>query len=280
MYLSTAIICVIACAPVKNTASTTRSLDNLTATDKKSHTLNSCGATYKTETSLPKEVRAHARHITAIDGSLRLAALNALSHVPPAISEPFFKQGGTIELLPNSVEACRVSPLTAKERAYVKEADLQVDSCWLSSDKTSRPVIVLPADEKKIRHNLLRIMVFFYNEYLVARLDAVSAKKSKHDDVRNAIATFNKQKLTLMEAFLEDAAVFNLNAAKKLWDLRAEGPNRFANIVLAEAVDSYYCSPLTVQKFSTHFPRTWRAFSKGDNGASLAEQLGRQAFKK
>lgn len=278
--ISSVVIGLIACAPVRKNTSTTQSLDNLAATGKKGYTTNYCGASYKTESSVPKSVRVHANRITALDSDLRLAALNALAHVPAALAQPFFDQGGTIELLPNSVETCRVSPLTAKERTYIKEASALVDSCWISSDKTKKPVIVLPADDKKIRHNLLRILVYFYNEYLVARLDAASVKKAKYEDVRLAISGYKKDKMNLMEAFLEDAAVYNLNASKKLWDLRAAGESRFANIVLAEAIDSYYCSATTADKFAKHFSQTWKAFTRNEKGPSFSDQLGKQAFRK
>jgi hypothetical protein len=279
-FISAAVIGLIACAPVRKNTSSTQSLDNLAATDQKGYTTNHCGASYKSESDVPKSVRARANRITAMDSDLRLAALNALAHVPPALAKPFFAQGGTIELLPNSAETCRVSPLTAKERSYIKEASAQVDSCWISSDKTKKPVIVLPADEKKIRHNLLRILVYFYNEYLVARLDAASVNKSRYEDIRQALSGYKREKLNLMEAFLEDAAIFNLNASKKLWDLRSAGESRFANIVLAEAIDSYYCSASTADKFSRNFTRTWRAFTRNEKGPSFSDQLGKQAFKK
>lgn len=277
--MSSGLIILFSCAPVKNQNAVTRSLDNLAATGG-SYTKNFCGANYASVDSMPTRTRKYAARVKSFDAKAQLAALNALHYVPEAISKPFFDQGGTIELQPNSVETCKSTKLTAKERSYIKEGGTEVDSCWQQANARTKPVIVLSNDEGKIRHNLLRVMVYFYNEYLVERLSKTTAKNKDYEAVQFAIKSYTAQKKKLMETFLEDAAAYNLNATKKLWDLRTDNEAKFANIVLAEAIDSYYCSGTTLGKFKKNFAQTHTAFTKQPKGQSFAKLLGEPVFKK
>lgn len=277
--LSTIIVMVFACAPVKNQTSVTRSLDNLAATGA-GYTPNDCGARFSSIDSLPIRTKKHVNRIRTWDKNLQLAALNALHNVPVAISKPFFDQGGTFELLPNSTETCKTSKLTTKERTYLKEADAEVDSCWMQPNPNKAPIIVLPANAAKVRHNLLRVMVYFYNEYVIDRLSTSVLNKKQYQDVREAIAAFKVQKKDLMESFMDDASVYNFNASKKLWSLRSDNEDRFANMVLAEAIDSYYCSADTSAKFWKHFKSTHGVFSGENKKDSLAKALGNPEFSK
>ena len=277
--ISCALVILFSCAPVKNQNAVTRSLDNL-ATTGGGYTNNFCGANYASIDTLPARTKKYAGRIKTYDAAAQLAALNALHYVPEAISKPFFDQGGTIELQPNSVETCKSTKLTAKERSYIKEGSAEVDSCWQQASSRSKPVIILSNDQGKIRHNLLRVMVYFYNEYLVERLSKATSKNKDHQAVQAAIKTYTAQKKKLMETFLEDAAVFNLNASKKLWDLRTDNEMKFANIVLAEAIDSYYCSGTTLGKFKKNFAQTHTVFTQQPKGQSFAKLLGDPVFKK
>jgi hypothetical protein len=188
-------------------------------------------------------------------------------------------KGGTIELQPNSAETCKNTKLSAKERSYIKEGNVEVDSCWLQPNSRSKPVIILSSEDGKIRHNLLRVMVYFYNEYLVERLNKATSNSEDQKPVQIAIKNYNAQKKKLMETFLEDAASYNFYASKKLWDLRSENESKFANIVLAEAIDSYYCSGKTLEKFQKNFAQTYRAFTQHPKGHSFAKLLGEPKFK-
>lgn len=276
--LSTLIVLAFACAPVKNQTSITRSLDNLVATGA-GYTPNDCGAAFTSIDSVPARTKKYASRIRSWDKNLQLAALNALHHVPVGLTKPFFDQGGSIELSPNSIETCKSSKLTAKERTYIKESAAEVDSCWMQPDPKQPPVIVLPAKADRIRHNLLRVMVYFYSEYLLDRMASKIAGNKNYSTVSKAIVAFNQQKELLTDAFLDDAAVYNFNASKKLWDLRTDNENRFNNIVLAEAIDSYYCSADTFAKFKKHFQATYRLFSDKKKD-SLAKALGTPEFAK
>jgi hypothetical protein len=277
--ISCGLVILFSCAPVKNQNAVTKSLDNLAATGS-SYTKNFCGANYASVDTMPTRTRKYAARVKSYDPKAQLAALNALHHVPEAISKPFFDQGGTIELQPNSIETCKSTKLTTKERSYIKEASAYVDSCWQQANSRTKPVIILSAEEDKIRHNLLRVMVYFYNEYLVDRLQKATVRNKDLAAVQTAIKSYNAQKKKLMETFLEDAASFNLNASKKLWDLRTDNEERFANIVLAEAIDSYYCSVTTLSKFKKSFSQTHSAFTEQPKGQSFAKLLGEPFFKK
>ncbi len=277
--ISCGLVILFSCAPVRNQSTSTRSLDNLAAT-KGTYTKNFCGANYDSLETVPARTKKYLVRIKSFDANAQLAALNALHYVPEAISRPFFAQGGTIELQPNSVETCKTTKLTTKERTYIKEGNAEVDSCWQQANARSKPVIVLPNDESKIRHNLLRVMVYFYNEYLVERLNKATAKNKDHQAVQVAIKSYTSQKKKLMEAFLEDAAVLNFRSSKKLWDLRTDNEDKFANIVLAEAIDSYYCSKTTLGKFQKNFTQTHTMFTQLPKGQSFANLLGAPVFKK
>jgi hypothetical protein len=181
-----------------------------------------------------------------------------------------------VETAADIQDACSDLPLTAAEKAFAAEDGTAPLACWQLHASGDRPVIYVSADPVAIRHALVRVFAYMYEQLFVERLTAL-APPAGQPALMAALAAFGSERDKIGVALLADAIPAGAQVVSRLSAFRAADTLRYGEFVLAEAADSYYCSPATRSTMNTRFPATRAAFV-GTTANALARQLGPSWF--
>lgn len=277
LVLLVSVAAAVACKPPKQAASNVESLDNFTAGTMQ--TRHQCGVAVSAATvaALPADQRAKFDRIEAPTAALRLTAAGALAAVPLPLQTFFFAhQDNRLVVATDAAHRCASAGLSVAEQVFAGESNPVVESCWRLVN--GHLEIVLPADPAKIAHGLVRVFAYVYTELVVNGLGKGLTNPELVPNLQGLRARYVSQAAALTQAFLDEPRMPD-RARVRLTAFSAAAGEKFQNFVVAEAIDSFYCSKATRQTFQAQFPQTWDVFTIGpsamqkDFGAAVDQRL-------
>jgi len=254
-----------ACKPqAQPQAADLQSLDNLARADGEGLSYNSCGDPNGTPVARIKVSGGSRESAQAVQA--------ALTAVPKPILEAFAAVSGEVVLNQNPSALCPQA-MNRAEREFANEnssGSPELAPCWVLEQRVIR--VVLPDDPKLIRHQTVRIMSYVYTQFFAKRLADLAANgagtinSETASTIRATVERLRMQQEDLGAKFLTDLSTrTDRSAFNRLVKLKSSDEESFSNFVLAEAIDSAYCSEATARKFHSMFPEAWNSFSRGDN---------------
>lgn len=251
---------------------TAKSLDNLTRGDR-ALVSNKCGV-YLTPASIAKfvpEDRAKLKHIHANSDAAAYEAAGVFMAVPKPIQTMFFAAGGSIQVVADANAYCQVSGKSPDQKVFASEASPTIDSCWVVND--SKLDVIVRDDLMSMHHGLVRNFGYVYTQlfgdFVMPSLRNTSDGQGA---ITKALLRFRTQRVNIGKALLQDLADDPKDVRDHFSLLAKSEPLDYANFVMADAIDSYYCSSDTRATFKTQFPATWKAFTEGE--LALVKDLG------
>jgi hypothetical protein len=181
-----------------------------------------------------------------------------------------------------------LSPMQVKARA----ADLR--GCWWA-DRESAPSIYIEASADAVNDSLLPLMTYLYLERLDPQLVGMALKEKRitTDEQKTFVQAddeLSELRLQVANSFFADlkrqgredvAKRYEADFGVKVGELSLANTRALGNLILAESVDSYYCSKDTFSYFSAEgnsappFQDTYTIFQKVAStlGAAWHQQL-------
>ena len=261
-------------------ASGVKTLDGLVAGEGgKDEPTYRCGIGYDGRTaSLPAYVAALQPLIEPADSPLKDEFLGAAVALPGPIAQLLVATKTRIRLVPaavvTSAEECGGTPFTRDQGKLNSRGEAQ-RSCWRQRVAGDRPEMILAADAAVLRSSVVRLGFYVYTELWLDRILGSSALLASLTPVEKttlanvATARQNIGRALLVDLKKSDAAVYA--RFKTFSDVDA---TQFANIALAEAGDSYYCSSASRATFQKSFDATWKAFTATGSPNAAAQLFG------
>ncbi len=244
-----------------NTASI-KSLDNLTRGDR-ALVQNKCGV-YLTPNSLTKMVPADKQklsHIYAHSDAAAYEAAGTFMAVPKPLQSMFFAAGGVIRVVKDANKYCKSKIKSPDQLAFASESTDSVDACWDVWD--GKLEVIVRDNEAAVHHALVRSFGYIYTQFYAARAPILAERKDVEDIVNKGMARFKGQRQKLGEALLKDLQDDPKAVRARFTLLAKTNSLDFGNFVIADSIDSYYCSPETRAVFKSEFPATWKVFTEG-----------------
>jgi hypothetical protein len=268
---------VVACKPQATDAgSQVQSLDNFAREDGAALSPNRCGPELSAATyaSLNQATQRKLKRIEAPTAELERAAASALAAVPPSLQTMFYaSEDNRILVTAESQSLCADAALTEAERHFAAEsrpggAVAQPTSCWRLAG--GRLEVIVPADEAKVRHELVQIFAYVYTQLVVDRFGADVVDPEARSQLIAVRARFHAQADLLAQAFLDDVRA--TKAGPSLARFAESAPRDFKNFVVAALIDSDFCGSKPRAKAAAQFPQTWTAYTVGP--AAMKKDLG------
>lgn len=195
---------------------------------------------------------------------------------------PFFNRPdkpGKISLFEGTPKQC-LENTKQKSETYQRmhEADQQPISCY-RVDAQNGPGIYLGTGSfgkrqvnviETIRHSLLRVLAFYFAAHVHPEVKKEALKKGQTTEHNDAVfETVLKIKKNLSVAVFEDirngaGTTTHLDNLKK-----QAGEGYMEMAILAETIDSYYCSDDTYKTFEACFPQAFQVFTGRKANAKL-----------
>ncbi|MEN9834209.1 MAG: hypothetical protein RL011_402 [Pseudomonadota bacterium] len=262
------------CKQAKSKKSAVKTLDNVVSAE--DATVNHpCGLDYDAQSSLPRSAASLGSALVIDspgDTSLKDAVIGTLEAIPRPLLALYFQVfRGRIEIGDAATE-CKAAKLTNAEKPLVNDGQ-RPSSCWLGSGGNLR--MVLSPEAIVIRSSLVRLFAYWHMEFFIEglkRSDVPEAFKSAN--WQSYAQGFSQERMQLAKNLLSDVTAAGLNTDQRLKDFSNKDPVAFANLVYANAVDSYYCSSGTRDEFKKRFPATWAAFTNTGSNYGIAKELG------
>ena len=204
---------------------------------------------------------------------LKLALLSALAAVPRSLLQLFFLNLRGEILVTDANKICKDTPLTQEERELLG-GPTEISACWVAEAK--EPLrLVLAENPHVIRSVLLRLFAYMYSEYFIARIQDTNAPAMfQESNWRELTTAFIENNQLMTEAFVADSKNFGHQKMVSLENLRSANPRKFANMVFANAVDSYYCSAQSNQAFASRFKLTYGVFTEASRPLTPIKVFG------
>ena len=251
-YLSVLMLAFIgACYPSDGKDdSTSKSIDNFAQGGVKSY--NVCSA------NIASQAVARDTQISAKDKAYREAIVNSLSAVPKVFLQAFQQVGGAVIATKDAGAIC------AKVGNNNSEKDLntgvQIPSCWLQDKLGAAPKIYISAEPAVIHHSMIRAFTYFFTEFFLARAKLPEAGLITRDPRwKTAFNEFESNRESVASAFIKDIDAKNADQANQFRSAYTNDSLKFGNVILAEVLDSCYCSDNTRAVMREQFPNTWKA---------------------
>jgi len=258
-----AALAVLACKPPYGSpdSSSAKSLDNLAKDDNATAVDNRCGRDVTAaSTALSAPVRQALALVDAPTVALKDAAASALTAVPERLMAPFLNAGGKIRIGDGAESECAGSSLAAAEKDLAGNQPIR--ACWRQPEGGGAPELLIAGDETVVRHSLLRLFAYVYAEFFVTKIaDPNAPAPFNNAEWRAAAQGFQERRGALAAALLADLSQAGAQAYTRLKTFHDRDATRFANFVLAEAVDSYYCTPKARAIFENRFRGAWKLFT-------------------
>jgi hypothetical protein len=204
---------------------------------------------------------------------LKLALLSALAAVPRSLLQLFFLNLRGEILVTDANKICKDTSLTQEERELLG-GPADINACWVAEGK--EPLrLVLAENQHLIRSVLVRLFAYMYSEYFIARIQDTNAPaKFQESSWRELTTAFVENNQLLTDAFVTDSKNFGHQKIVALEKLRSVNPRKFANMVFANAVDSYYCSAESNQTFASRFKLTYGVFTEASRPLTPVNVFG------
>lgn len=277
-----------ACKQLASSDGDLQTIENLSRNDVNNLKLNSCGvqsALSADKESLVSAIVVTARGAIEGDSGLQNDLRVALRSVPQSILKMFHTDlKGHFVVDAAKAKICAAS-LTPDEKRFLGEAGSEAPiACWHAATNAP-PVVYLGAGKianhdvslaSNIKHNTVRMLAYVYSQYIPAQLQkrvaearAGSASLSAADAskvqqivaaIEGVLAKFEQNRQALSAALFSDLRSVRSPAEARLKSFESSSGSRFRDFVLAEAIDSYYCSPGTRASFAQSTAQTARAF--------------------
>ena len=256
------------CKPKIANESETKSLDNLTRSEKTSVTKNTCGLA-TVDIARLKKSRTYIPRIKLIfaSDSIKDEILATMAAVPEPVQAAFFGMGGSIQASNDIAGKCSFK--NNREKEFGSEKSSVTVSCWRKKDGDTPPVIYVVSKPEAIRHGLLRSFSYIYTQLFLNAAENVEqslAPGEKKSQLTAALKRFKDQKKALAEALLLDTRDLAPSVHARLTQQRQESEKDFEDFVTAETIDSFYCSKRSNPTLQRNFKTTFKAFTAGSLG--------------
>lgn len=237
--------------PDHSTGSVNKSLDNYANGGVKQY--NSCTS------NLQSQIAAKETSIVASSTQSKEAVLNALSAVPQPFLRAFQTAGGRVVASKDAAKICGTVSQNNSEKDLNTGAT--IPSCWIQEKTGTAPQIILSDDPILINHSMIRAFTYFFTEYFLTRVihPDVIGKLPQSNLWPAGIRDFERHRDAVTDAFLQDLESKKSPAASAFRAVYSKDPLKFKNSVLAEVLDSCYCSDRTRTILKVEFPATWSA---------------------
>lgn len=260
---SIVLLAAVSCKPPYGStdSSSAKSLDNFAKDDNATGVANRCGRDVTAaSTDLSAAVRQALALVDAPTPALKDAAASALTAVPERLMAPFLNAGGKIRIGDGAEADCAGTALAAAERELA--GSKPVRACWRQPEGGGAPEILIAGDEAVVRHSLLRLFAYVYSDFFVKKIAEPNAPAPFNNaEWRAAALGFQERRGALAAALLADLSQAGAQAYTRLKAFSDRDATRFGNFVLAEAVDSYYCTATARDIFYNRFRGTWKLFT-------------------
>ena len=195
--------------------------------------------------------------VSASTQEARAAVTNALSAVPQPFLRAFQAAGGQVVATRDAAKIC--DRLSQNNSEKDLEKGTTIPSCWIQEKIGEAPKIYLSDDPKLIQHSTIRAFTYFFTEYFVTRINHpdVIGRIPQSAQWQTGIKEFENQRDAVTVAFLRDLDNKKPAAASVFRNAYNRDPLKFKNAVLAEVLDSCYCSDSTRSVMRKEFPITW-----------------------
>jgi hypothetical protein len=243
---------VVSCYPSENgPGSSNKSLDNFANGGVSRY--NSC--TPNTQSL----AAAKDTQVSAPSQQSQDTLFSALSAVPAPFLKAFQAAGGRVVVSRDAAKICGAISQDNSEKDLNTGA--MIPSCWIQEKANVAPQIFLSDDPVLIRHSTIRAFTYFFTEYFLTRINRpdVLSKIPQGHLWPAGIQEFENQRDAVSQAFLRDLDSKRSDLASGFRKAAALDPLKFKNAVLAEVLDSCYCSEKTRATFREQFPATWSA---------------------
>lgn len=242
----------ISCYPPDHgSESGNKSLDNYANGGVKQY--NSCISNLQSQTA------AKETSITASSTQSKEAVLNALGAVPQPFLRAFQAAGGRVLASKDAAKICGQVSQNNSEKDLNTGAT--IPSCWIQEKTGVAPQIVLSDDPTLINHSMIRAFTYFFTEYFLTRVHHpdVIGRLPQSNLWPAGIQEFESHRDAVTDAFLRDLETKKSPASSAFRAAYSKNPLKFKNSVLAEVLDSCYCSDRTRTVLRVEFPATWSA---------------------
>jgi hypothetical protein len=233
-----------------NQTSSNKSLDNFANGGVKKY--NVCSAN-SSSSSLANQIR-----LSASKPEAKVALEAALSAVPLELLQAFQSAGGQVMSSASAEAMCGKALKTNSEKDLNTGAT--IPSCWLQEGTGVAPKIIVSDDPVLIHHSIIRAFTYFFVEYFVPRVkNPASGIIARDPRWQTTINDLEAKREKITQAFLTDIRLKNEAMANTFTDSYKKDSVTLSNAVLAEVLDSCYCSDQTRRTFREQFPTTWSA---------------------
>jgi hypothetical protein len=251
------LILPLGCKPKASApASQTQSLDDLARAVGTPTAQDQCGVPVDStllSSLAPADQDKLRRHVVASSGTHVADLIAAFFAVPKPLQTLFFGAEGQLQLVPALPASCTAN-MSSAAKAFASEAGGPPGACWLVENHRLQVLVV--DDPVVIRHSLVRVFGYLYSQFLAAGLSSNKAALA-------GLTRLEDQEKSLSAAFLSDLKSSGNSQLEAMTGLETSHPRSFGDAVVAEAIDSYYCSGATRTSMETKFPATYAAFTQG-----------------
>jgi hypothetical protein len=237
--------------PDRSSESGNKSLDNFANGGVKQY--NSCTS------NLQSQSAAKETSIIASSPQSKEAVLNGLAAVPQPFLRAFQAAGGRVLASKDAAKICGQVSQNNSEKDLNTGAT--IPSCWIQEKTGVAPQIILSDDPVLINHSIIRAFTYFFTEYFLTRVSHpdVIGQLPQSNLWPTGIQEFESHRDAVTTAFLRDLETKKSPASSALRAAYSKDPMKFKNSVLAEVLDSCYCSDRTRTILRVEFPATWSA---------------------
>lgn len=249
--ISLMMFALIGCYPSgSDQNSSNKSLDNFANGGVKKY--NVCKAN-SSSVALTKQIPLSANKPEA-----KAALEAALSAVPLELLQAFQASGGQVMSTASAAAMCGNALKNNSERDLNTGAT--IPSCWIQEATGVAPKIILSDDPALIHHAIIRAFTYFFVEYFIPRVkNPASGILARDPRWQPAIDDLESKREKITQAFLADMKLKNEAMANAFSESYKRDSLTLSNAVLAEVLDSCYCSDQTRTIFREQFPTTWSA---------------------
>ena len=277
LVISIVSIVSVQCKQRKDAESRPKTLDNI-ANVYGQKIKHACGIDYSTNSTLPPNLEGIEKSLNidvpVLAKGLKNDVVGALASVPRALIKMFFVVLHGQIVVGDAAGLCKTGALSDGQKKFL--GTTAVTACWLSPKNNNPLRLVVSSDADTIRSSVLRLFAMWESEFIMDGLVAATVPSAfDASEWKSYAEAFVTERNKIADAFLNDMTNQFSADLDQLTEEKNADPKAFANLVYANAVDSYYCSAETRNEFSTKFKATWAVFTDANSKYNFAKELGR-----
>jgi hypothetical protein len=207
----------------------------------------------------PSNIAELSAFVSGPNEQLRFAAVQSLAAVPSRLRGAVFGERlkGRIKIV-SAAEISRQCGSNPSQFEFENEAEQSMDFCWKKPQGSNLEMWVR-ADEKIVRHGILRLVTYVYLQLIE---DNLSLPNSPNDAGAEIVKAMNSARSKLALNFIADATRNPKFASRApvLRQTRNGNALNFDRKLFVEMIDSVYCNAESLNDFRSGFPTSFNEF--------------------